>query len=167
MAGDGSLRPELERLAAELQVSDAIEFVGWTHDVIGFLKQVDILAMPSLWEAFGLSAAEAMALRKPVIASNVDGLPEVVEDGRTGILVPPADPKALACAIIELAADPARRRALGEHGRARVERFFTLDRMIARHEEFYERVIAGGHVGGIAADELVPHSTDETVLVAG
>jgi glycosyltransferase involved in cell wall biosynthesis len=144
IAGDGTLRPQLERLAARLQLADTIEFVGWNRDSVGFLKQIDILAMPSLWEAFGLSAAEAMALGKPVIASRIGGLPEVVEEGRTGILVPPADPAALARAIVELAADPARRRALGMYGRARVEQFFTLDRMVSRHEEFYASLLGGG-----------------------
>jgi glycosyltransferase involved in cell wall biosynthesis len=140
IAGEGSLRPGLEKLAAELQVNNTMQFLGWTQDTAGFLKQIDILAMPSLWEAFGLSAAEAMAAEKPVIASRVEGLPEVVEDGLTGVLVPPADPAALAREILNLAADPTLRRAMGRHGRARVERLFSLERMIARHEEFYERV---------------------------
>lgn len=143
IAGDGSLRSKLESLAARLQVNDAVEFVGWKHDIVKFLKQIDIMAMPSLWEAFGLSAAEAMALEKPVIASRVGGLPEVVDDGVTGILVPPADPEALARAIVELAADPARQRAMGRRGRARVESLFSLDDMIERHEEFYDRVGGG------------------------
>lgn len=134
----GKLRPELEKLAAELQVADVVQFVGWQSDVVGFLKQIDVMAMPSLWEAFGLSAAEAMAIEKPVVASRVDGLPEVVEDGVTGILVPPAEPEPLARAILQLADDPARRRAMGTHGRNRVEALFSLDSMIERHEAFYE-----------------------------
>jgi glycosyltransferase involved in cell wall biosynthesis len=101
------------------------------------------MAMPSLWEAFGLSAAEAMAMRKPVIASRIEGLPEVVDHGRTGILVPPAEPEALASAIVELAGDPQRQRILGQQGRARVEQHFTVTRMIERHEALYERL--AGH----------------------
>ena len=140
LAGDGKLRPGLEKLAAELQVDDVVKFVGWQNDVVGFLKQIDVMAMPSLWEAFGLSAAEAMAIEKPVVASRVDGLPEVVEDEVTGILVPPAEPEPLARAILQLADDPARRRAMGANGRNRVEALFSLDSMIERHEAFYERV---------------------------
>jgi glycosyltransferase involved in cell wall biosynthesis len=140
IGGDGPLRAKLEKLTARLQVGDVVEFVGWQRDRLKFLKGISFMAMPSIWEAFGLSAAEAMALERPVIASRVEGLPEVV--GETGILVPPADPKALARAIIELAADPARQQALGRRARLRVEERFTLDLMIARHEEFYERVVA-------------------------
>jgi glycosyltransferase involved in cell wall biosynthesis len=156
IAGDGSLRSQLERLSARLQVNDVVEFVGWKYDSVNFLKQIDILAMPSLWEAFGLSAAEAMAMAKPVIASRIEGLPEVVDDGRTGLLVPPADPVSLAQAIVELAADPARRQALGLQGRARVEELFTLNRMIARHEDFYERLLGRDPVKPVAGGEFAP-----------
>ena len=91
IAGDGALRKELETLAARLEVTDVVKFVGWQCDRIKFLKEIDFLAMPSIWEAFGLSAAESMALERPVIASRVEGLPEVV--GETGILVPPPIPR--------------------------------------------------------------------------
>ena len=166
LAGDGKLRPELERLAAELQVSDVIEFVGWQRDAAAFLKQIDILAMPSLWEAFGLSAAEGMAAGKPVVASRVEGLPEVVEDGRTGILVPPTDHEALARAIIDLAADPDRRMVLGRQGRKRVEERFTLTRMISQHEELYERLAAGRHSRRAAAEALASPLTTEALSMA-
>jgi glycosyltransferase involved in cell wall biosynthesis len=142
IGGDGPLRSELEKLSARLQVGDIVEFAGWQRDRIKFLKEIDFMAMPSIWEAFGLSAAEAMTLEKPVIASAIEGLPEVIGD--TGILVPPADPKALAGAIVELASNPARQQALGRQARARVEERFTLDLMISRHETFYQRVVAGG-----------------------
>ena len=141
LAGDGKLRSELERLAAELRVDDVVKFVGWQSDVVKFLSGIDVMAMPSLWEAFGLSAAEAMAIEKPVIASRVDGLPEVVEDEVTGLLVPPAEEAPLADAILRLASDPVRRRAMGKAGRERVEARFSLDFMIERHEEFYEQLI--------------------------
>jgi glycosyltransferase involved in cell wall biosynthesis len=140
IAGDGGMRLELQRLAEELQVNDFVEFVGWQQDRARFLREIDVLAMPSLWEAFGLSAAEAMAMGKPVIASSVEGLREVVESGQTGILVSPADPEALARAIVDLAADPARQRLMGQRGRARVEAYFSLPDMIDRHEAFYERL---------------------------
>lgn len=140
IAGSGRLQPQLEGLASELDVSSSVEFLGWRNDTVGFMRQIDILAMPSLWEAFGLSAAEAMALERPVVASRVDGLPEVIEEGRTGLLVPPADADALAAAILQLAADPRLRHQMGVEGRKRVWERFSLDRMIARHEQFYERV---------------------------
>jgi glycosyltransferase involved in cell wall biosynthesis len=164
IAGDGALREELETLTAHLQVTDVVKFVGWQRDRIKFLKEIDFLAMPSIWEAFGLSAAEAMTLERPVIASRVEGLPEVI--GETGILVPPANSEALAGAILELAANPARRQALGKQARARVEQFFTLDRMIARHEEFYERVGSGGAAMPFDDNQLAPELADLPVSIA-
>lgn len=151
IAGEGSLRPMLESLAKRLEVDDVVEFVGWKRDVVEFLKQIDILAMPSLWEAFGLSAAEAMALEKPVVASRVEGLPEVIGDGVAGVLVSPTDSGELARAILELAADPDKRHAMGRRGRARVESLFSLERMIERHEEFYDRVGSGERFAAPAA----------------
>jgi glycosyltransferase involved in cell wall biosynthesis len=164
IGGDGPLRPELERLAARLRVSDIIEFVGWQRDRIKFLREIDFMAMPSIWEAFGLSAAEAMTLEKPVVASHVEGLPEVVGD--TGILVPPANPEALASAIVELSADPARQRALGRQARARVEKRFTLELMISRHEEFYMRAYAERMRERLAAGDLSSEMKTERSLPA-
>ena len=143
-----------------------IEFVGWQRNAAAFLKQIDILAMPSLWEAFGLSAAEGMAAGKPVVASRVEGLPEVVEDGRTGILVPPTDHVGLARAIVDLAADPNRCNLLGRQGRKRVEEKFTLTRMISQHEELYERLAAGRQTGRAAADALASPLATEALSMA-
>jgi glycosyltransferase involved in cell wall biosynthesis len=141
LAGDGQLRSRLEKLAGQLGVKPIVEFLGWQHDITPVLEEIDILAVPSLWESFGLSAAEAMAMQKPVVAAGVEGLLEVVVPGTTGLLVPPADPQALATAILELAADPARRRAFGIAGRERVERLFTVERMIASHERLYSQMM--------------------------
>ena len=142
IAGDGTLRQALERLADDLNLSQIVEFVGWQEDVAAVLQRIDIFAMPSLWEAFGLSAAEAMALQKPVIASKVEGLQEVVAEGVTGLLIPPGEPEALSAAILKLAHDQPRRRAFGLAGRARIERNFTATDMIESHEQFYEQLFA-------------------------
>jgi glycosyltransferase involved in cell wall biosynthesis len=83
--------------------------------------------MPSLWEGFGLSAAEAMAAGCPVIASRIEGLEEVVEDGVTGILVPPADPKVLVEAIKLMLGSPSLRNRMGEMGRHRVRERFSIE----------------------------------------
>jgi glycosyltransferase involved in cell wall biosynthesis len=160
IAGDGRLREPLESLARKLGVAEAVTFLGWRRDSAALLKQIDILAMPSLWEAFGLSAAEAMAAGKPVVASSVEGLPEVVEDGRTGILVSPADDDALARAILDLSVDPARRRAMGIAGRARVERLFSLDQMIARNEQLYQRLADAGRVVPATEPMRAPHDPE-------
>ncbi len=122
-AGDGPSRASLERLAAELRL-DGVRFAGHVEhaDVPDVLRQIDIFAMPSTWEGFGVSAVEASAMALPVVASNIHGIPDVVIDGETGLLVPPADPRALADAIARLAADPALRERMGAAGRAFVER---------------------------------------------
>jgi glycosyltransferase involved in cell wall biosynthesis len=164
IGGDGPLRRELEALAARLQLNDVVEFAGWQRDRVAFLRDIDFMAMPSIWEAFGLSAAEAMTLEKPVIASRIEGLPEVI--GETGILVAPADPEALARAIVELSGDTTRQRVLGRQARARVEERFTLDLMISRHEEFYKRVLDGGKLQPVAINGLSGEPKDVAHSIA-
>jgi glycosyltransferase involved in cell wall biosynthesis len=96
--------------------------------------------MPSIWEGFGVSAIEASAMMLPVVASNVHGIPDVVIDRRTGILVPPADPAALASAIARLVANPAERERLGRAGRALVEREYRWSDNAALMEQLYSEV---------------------------
>ena len=92
------------------------------------MASLDILVQPSTRETFGRTLVEAMATRKPVIASRVGGMPEVVADQETGLLVPKEDPQSLAAAIVRLLEDPARARKMGEAGRRRVEQLFSLER---------------------------------------
>jgi glycosyltransferase involved in cell wall biosynthesis len=127
LAGRGPLGDEVGRRA---QLLDNTHFIGYRSDVAAVLKAVDFLAMPSHWEGFGLVAAEAMAAGKPVIAANTSSLPELIDDGVEGILVPPRDPHALANAILRLARDPALRSAMGRLGRERVHRQFGVARMV-------------------------------------
>ncbi|MFO0896918.1 MAG: glycosyltransferase family 4 protein [Pirellulales bacterium] len=148
IAGDGRWKARLERLADSLDLGPAVYFLGWESNVAAVLDQVDLVAVPSRWESFGLAAAEAMALRKPVVATAVDGLPEVVEDGVTGRLVPPADPIALATGILELIRNPGLRTRMGEQGRKRVEKRFTLASMIEAHHDLYDRLLGRGQVQG-------------------
>lgn len=144
IAGDGRWKPRLERLAQSLELGPAVFFIGWQANVAALIEQVDLVAVPSRWESFGLAAAEAMALRRPVVATAVDGLPEVVEDGVTGRLVAPADPTALATGILELIRNPALRARMGEQGRKRVEKRFTLAGMVAAHHTLYDRLLGRG-----------------------
>ena len=120
--------------------------LGLVRDVRAVLSAADIHAMPSRWEGFGLSAAEAMAAGLPVVATDVGGLREVVADGETGLLVRPGDPFALAEAIETLARDADLRRRLGEAGRRRVARKYPVDAGVAAHERLYLR-LAGGRRG--------------------
>jgi len=135
IAGDG---PPGQRSALEAQsIPGSVHFLGWRSDVPSLMADIDVLAVPSLWEGFGLVTLEAMALNKPVVASRVSALPEIVADGETGLLVPPADPMALAGALCAFLADKAKARAMGERGRARLEKEFTVQRMARQHAAVY------------------------------
>jgi glycosyltransferase involved in cell wall biosynthesis len=133
IAGDGELRSTLEA-----QKGHNIHLLGWRSDAPSIMADLDVLAVPSLWEGFGLVTLEAMALSKPVVASRVSALPEIVADGETGLLVPPADPKALAGALCALLTDKARARAMGERGRARLQLDFSVQRMARQHVAVYK-----------------------------
>lgn len=141
VAGDGPLRARAERLAARLGLGARARFLGWRPDVPALLAISELLVMPSAWEGFGLAAAEALAAGVPVVAGDVDSLPEVV--GGCGALVPPGDAAALALAVAGLLAAPERLRELGRAGRERARAEFARERMVAEVAALYER-LAGG-----------------------
>jgi len=141
IVGDGSQREALEQLARSLGISHRVVFTGQRDDVPELLAVMDVLVLPSLYEGLPNAVLEAMAAGKPVIATPVGGTPEVVEDGITGLLVPPRDPEALAEAILALLQDRERAEAMGRAGRARVEKYFSVERMIAETEALYEELI--------------------------
>ncbi|MGQ9455097.1 MAG: glycosyltransferase family 4 protein [Armatimonadota bacterium] len=126
LAGRGPDLESLQTCAEALGVADAVHFTGFVEDVRTLMCACDAVAMPSLCEGFGLAAVEAMALCKPVVASAVGGLPEIVIQGETGILVAPNDPNDLAQALIEITTDSALRDKLARNARARVEANFDL-----------------------------------------
>lgn len=140
IVGEGSLDGELRALAASLPgpAPDRITFTGRREDVAAITGDVDVAVLPSLREAQGISILEAMARRKPVVASAVGGIPEVLTNGLDGLLVPPADPAALADACIRLACSPELRARMGEAGRRTVEERFSLDAMVRRIEGVYD-----------------------------
>ena len=105
------------------------------------LQDLDIFAMPSTAEGFGVSAVEASAMRLPVVASDIHGIPDVVLDGETGLLVPPANPAALADAIATLAKDAPLRARMGSAGRAFVEREYRWQDNAALMERLYDRAL--------------------------
>lgn len=145
LAGDGPSRATLERMAADLGIAERVRFAGDVahEDVPAVLQSLDIFAMPSTWEGFGVAAIEASAMELPVVASNIHGIPDVVLGGRTGILAPPRDPAAVAAAIRRLARDPSLRRAMGRAGRAYVEREYRWQDNAACMERLYEEMAAG------------------------
>ncbi len=142
LVGDGSNRPALEALAHELGLGERAIFVGFRHDIPEILGHSSVLVQPSLTEAMSNSIQEAMAASLPVVATDVGGNPELVEDGRTGLLVPAADPAALARAIETLLGDPELRQSLGRAGRRRVVERYSLDRLIDSIETLYASLLA-------------------------
>ena len=141
IVGDGSQRRALERLAHDLSIQSQVIFAGYRPDVAKMLAIMDVFVLPSLYEGFPNAVLEAMAMSKPVVATRVGGVPEAVEDGVTGLLVPPRDPEALAQAIIALLQDRERAKTMGRAGRERVERYFTVERMVQQTEALYEELI--------------------------
>ena len=131
-------RDRLEGIAREVGVADRVAFLGHREDVPAVLEAFDLFVMPSLFEPFGRVLIEAMAASRPVVAARAGGVPEIVLDGETGLLVPPGDDAALAEASLALLADPARGRRLGEAGRRRVAEAFSLDTQIAALMAAYE-----------------------------
>jgi glycosyltransferase involved in cell wall biosynthesis len=119
--GEGGLRGDLERAAAALGVADNVRFLGYFPDLQTILNATDILVSPSLREGMQVSLVEAMAAGLPIVATAVGGTPDAVAHGETGLLVPPAQPAALAGAVLELLANRDRMRAMGVAGRRRAE----------------------------------------------
>ncbi|RIK92696.1 MAG: glycosyl transferase family 1 [Proteobacteria bacterium] len=139
IAGRGDEEPRLAALARSLGVADRVRLLGLRDDVGRLLVACDVFAHPSLREGLPLAVLEAMAAARAVVAARVGGIPEAVREGETGLLVPPEDPDALACALAALLSDAPRRAALGAAGRARVAAELSSERMAARYVDLYER----------------------------
>lgn len=127
----------------ELGLSDVVRFLGHCPNVPELVNQLDIVVCPSHVEPFGLCLLEGMACEKPIVATRVGGIPEVVDDGVTGILVAPRMAEELTAAVEALVLDPALRSAMGQAGRDRVLRLFTPECVIQRTASLYERLIHG------------------------
>ncbi len=128
--GDAAYETRLRAIVRDLGLESRVHFAGFQESVYPCLAAMDLYVHPALMEGFGIAVLEAMAMRKPVVATTAGGLPEVAQDRETGILVPPGDPDALARAVLLLLQDPARCRKLGEAGRDRVAALFTVDAMM-------------------------------------
>jgi glycosyltransferase involved in cell wall biosynthesis len=142
LAGDGPLRSTLEAQARSLGLEERVTFLGHRTDIADLLAACDVFVLPSLYEGLPLSILEAMAARKPVIATNIGGTVEAVIDGETGELVPPADPIALAAAIRSVVSDHALAQRLGAAGRRRVEQEFSAASMIKQVTAVYAELLA-------------------------
>jgi glycosyltransferase involved in cell wall biosynthesis len=139
MIGYGPDKLELMRLSEELGVDRNIVWLGQQDqaEVYKLYGVMDIVVVPSLFEGFGLTAAEAMAAEVPVIASNVDGVAEVVKDGETGALFPVGNSQALAESLIHLLNNPRLAKKFGQNGRDRVQEYFSLDQFSASMLRIY------------------------------
>jgi glycosyltransferase involved in cell wall biosynthesis len=147
IVGDGSCRMELEELVRKKELEDCIQFLGFRADIQTLMKDFDLFVLPSLSEGLSSAIMEAMASSLPVIASNVGGIPELVQNGDNGLLVRPADPESLARAVMQLAENPETLRQMGIRGRERVEEKFTLDRKVQETEELCCTLVASTKSG--------------------
>lgn len=140
--GEGPLRSELLSLARRLEVEDAVSLPGRVGDVAWWLRRAAVLVHPARWEGFGLAVLEAMLSERPVVASAVSSLPEIVVDGETGRLVPSDDAAALAAAVADLLEHPARAAAMGAAGRALALADFSVERMAERTAGVYDEAMS-------------------------
>jgi glycosyltransferase involved in cell wall biosynthesis len=145
IAGEGELRQALERQIKDSHLEKHVLLAGFRPDVLSVHKAFDIFVMSSVTEGLGTSLLDAMAAGKPIVATRTGGIPEVVSDGETGLLVPPRDHHALADAIVRLLNDAQLRRGMGEAGRARAKALFSAERMVQNTLNVYQRVALEPH----------------------
>jgi len=146
IAGEGELRPQLERLIKERHLEKHVFLAGFRPDILSVHKAFDIFVMSSITEGLGTSLLDAMACGKPIVATTAGGMPEVVADGRTGILVPPRDHETMAAAIVKLLTEETARAEMGAAGLARVRTLFSAERMVQDTLAVYRRVAMHAHV---------------------
>jgi len=136
---------ELENLIKENGLSDKVILTGFLPDLKNLLLNIEIFVLPSLKEGVPAAILEAMVAKKPVIATNIGGIPEVIVDGGTGFLVPPQNPQVLAEKIIYLLKNPQIAKEMGEKGYQRIKSYFTLEKMAREHEKLYDNLLKNVH----------------------
>ncbi|MCP5005979.1 MAG: glycosyltransferase family 4 protein [Planctomycetes bacterium] len=138
--GDGPLRQSLEQEIVSLKLESHVSLLGARTDIAEMLSCIDLFLLPSINEGFGIVLVEAMAMGKPVLATNVGGIPEIVTDGTTGILVPPKDYEAFASAIIKLYNNPTLAFKMGQAGYKRARRLFNIESTVQKYETLYHEL---------------------------
>jgi len=151
IVGEGSRREALEQQAFDLRIGHRVVFTGRRDDIPAVTAALDVAVLPSYREAQGLTILEAMALSRPVVASNVGGIPEMIEDGRTGLLVPPHDADALAAAIVRLLVDHSFADVIARAGHDLVHDRFCVERMVAAIEQLYDEGARAIRLSEVAA----------------
>jgi glycosyltransferase involved in cell wall biosynthesis len=150
VAGDGPCLQETQQTVQRLGLGDHVQLLGERRDVPSILRRASLFVLPSRTEGISLTLLEAMASGLPVVATRVGGNAEVIDDGRTGWLVPAGDARQLADAIGRLWRNPDEARQFGQAGRRRVEDYFDVDLMVGQYEELYQEVLAGRGAAGAA-----------------
>lgn len=141
IVGEGPAEQRLRDLSEELGIAQRVRFAGMRRDVTRLLPLMDVFVLPSLYEGFGIAIIEAMAAGLPVVATAVGGIPEVVVPEKTGLLVPPGDPAALAAAIERLLDHPDQARVMGAHGREHAQQKFSIESVVRQHAAWYESFV--------------------------
>jgi glycosyltransferase involved in cell wall biosynthesis len=141
LIGQGPLERELRLLASKLDLDGAVMFTGYREDAVRVASVFDVFVLSSIHEGLSIALIEAMALGKPAIVTDVGGLPEVVEDGRQGFVVPPADPRALSNRIVQVLRDENLRRQFGIEAQKRAQAF-QIGNAVRRIEEVYEELLS-------------------------
>jgi glycosyltransferase involved in cell wall biosynthesis len=143
IVGDGSAREAVERRIDELGLDSSVYFLGERQDVPLILSALNVFCLPSETEGMPITLLEAMAASRPVVVSTVGAIPDVVEDGVSGILVSPFDSAAIERALLAMAGDPERAARMGEAGRQRVSRDFSSETALRNYEALYAQMLAG------------------------
>jgi len=145
LLGDGELRQDLEQLTIRLGIAEHVHFPGWRPDVPRIMAVCDIFCLSSRNEGMGKVLVEAMAMGKPIIASDIGGIRDIVRSGENGLLVPVGDVAAWAEAIARLCRDPERRRRMGDAGRQMAPRY-SSEEMIKMIDELYGKLLSEKHI---------------------
>ncbi len=156
--GEGSLRDSLEKEVQQRALAKAVSFTGFQASVEAFLNAADLVVLPSLWEGLPLTAVEASAVGKALVATAVDGTSEVVRNGQTGLLVPPNDSLRLAEAIIALLSDEPRRKQMGAGARRRAWKQFSLEQQVEKTAALYESLV---HAHSAARKPASAHDSEQ------
>lgn len=142
IVGHGPREQELKALAQRIGVADKIDFAGVRYDIPAVLGQSDVFVLSSAWEGLPVVGVEAMAAARPVVMTDVGGVRDLVDDGRTGLVVPPGDPAVLAGALSRMLDAEPERLAMGQAARAQVSRDFSITTVTAQYESLFEQLIA-------------------------
>ena len=141
IAGQGGQRNELQKIIDELDVSHQVQLVGFVEDIPAFLSALDIYVQPSRTEAFGISLVEAMAIGLPIVATNVGGIPEIIQDQVTGLLIKPNDPEQLMLAILSIITNRPLQEKLARNARLKSEKFDFLQ-YLEKYNELYKKLLS-------------------------